>query len=80
MAEAKKWRPGGRKGKLHEEMGVPVDKKIPADKLRAATHSDDPEKRRDAIRAETMKSWHHGSTHEERRKAIYKHPRSRRSD
>lgn len=52
--------PAGEKGKLHREMGIPEGKKIPAAKLEAAAHSSDPEKRRDAIRAETMKKWHHG--------------------
>ena len=51
--------PGGEKGKLHREMGIPVGEKIPAGKLRSATHSSNPEIRRDAIRAETMKKWHH---------------------
>jgi hypothetical protein len=51
--------PGGEKGKLHREMGIPEGEKIPADKLRAATRSSDPEKARDAKRAETMKKWKH---------------------
>ena len=51
--------PGGHKGKLHREMGIPEGKKIPAGKLAAATHSPDREKRNDAIRAETMKKWRH---------------------
>lgn len=51
--------PGGEKGKLHREMGIPEGQKIPAAKLKSAAHSSDPEKRRDAIRAETMKKWHH---------------------
>ena len=51
--------PGGEKGKLHREMGIPVGQKIPAAKLAAAAHSNNPEKRRDAIRAQTMKKWHH---------------------
>lgn len=51
--------PGGEKGKLHRELGIPVDEKIPAKRLQEATHSRDPEVRRDAIRAETMKGWHH---------------------
>lgn len=52
--------PGGEKGKLHREIGVPVGEKIPAEKLAAAKRSDNPEIRRDAIRAATMKKWHHG--------------------
>lgn len=51
--------PGGEKGKLHREMGIPEGEKIPADRLSAAAHSKNPEIRRDAIRAETMKKWHH---------------------
>jgi hypothetical protein len=56
----KNFHPGGHKGKLHREMGIPEGQTIPAARLEAATHSPDPEKRRDAIRAETMKKWHHG--------------------
>lgn len=55
-----KFHPGGEKGKLHRELGISEDKKIPAKRLEAAAHSKNPEIRRDAIRAETMKSWHHG--------------------
>jgi hypothetical protein len=56
----KNFHPGGEKGKLHREMGIPEGEKIPKDKLAAATHSSDPEKRRDAIRAETMSHWRKG--------------------
>jgi hypothetical protein len=57
---SKKFNPGGEKGKLHREMGIPEGQKIPAARLRAAaTQTADPEKRRDAIRAETMKKWNH---------------------
>ena len=57
------FKPGGQKGKLHRELGVPEGEKIPAGKLRGATHSKSPEVRRDAIRAETMihKFKHHGA-------------------
>lgn len=44
---------------MHREIGVPVGEKIPADKLRSAIHSSDPEIRRDAIRARTMGKWDH---------------------
>lgn len=54
------WHPGGHKGKLHREMGIPEGQKIPQGRLTAATHSSNPEIRRDAIRARTMESWHHG--------------------
>ena len=60
LHDPKTWNPGGRRGKLHREMGIPEGQKIPAAKLEAATHSNNPEKRRDAIRAETMKKWNHG--------------------
>jgi hypothetical protein len=55
----KKFNPGGHKGKLHRELGVPVGKKIGKARIAKATHSKDPEIRRDAIRARTMASWAH---------------------
>ena len=80
MAEAKKknwvkkkdFHPGGEKGKLHRELGISEDKKIPAARLEAAAHSKNPEIRRDAIRAKTMKGWHHGG----KKSKMYDHPRS----
>lgn len=67
---AKKWvkkadfKPGGTPGKLHREIGVPEGEKIPAGKLDAAAKSSNPEIRRDAIRAKTMKGWkHEGASH-----------------
>jgi len=79
MSEGKKkWKtkdfhPGGEKGKLHREIGVPTDEKIPASKLHAAAHSSNPEIKRDAIRAETMKKWHHkGSKNTASHKTIMK--------
>jgi len=51
------FKPGGHKGKLHRELGVPVGKKIPAKRLEQAEHSKKPAVRRDAKRAETMKKW-----------------------
>lgn len=51
--------PGGQKGKLHREIGVPVGQKIPPAKLAAAARSPNREVRNDAIRAKTMKSWDH---------------------
>lgn len=70
----KGWNPGGRKGKLHRELGIPEDEKIPAGRLAAATRSSNPEIRRDAIRAKTMKGWHHGGNRADRR-----YDRNRRS-
>jgi hypothetical protein len=61
---------GGEKGKLHRELHVPEKEKIPADKLKAAEHSKNPEIKRDAERAETMKHWKKPSA-EERRKRLY---------
>ena len=83
MAEKKRWtpkkdfKPGGEKGKLHRELGIPTDEKIPAGRLAAATRSRNPEIRRDAIRAKTMAGWRkpgHGKT---RREVMYDHPSSR---
>lgn len=53
----KLFRPGGKKGKLHRELGIPTSEKIPAARLESAAHSPNREIRNDAIRAETMKSW-----------------------
>jgi hypothetical protein len=49
-------------GALHRELGVPADKKIPAKKLEAATHSDNPTERRRAVLAETFRHAHHPGT------------------
>ena len=57
----KKFKPGGKKGKLHRELHVPEGHKIPAARLASAAKSSNPEVRQDAIRAETMKKWHHGN-------------------
>ena len=56
---SKKFNPGGEKGKLHRELGVPVGNKIPPAKLAAAQNSRNPEIKRDAIRAKTMMGWKH---------------------
>lgn len=53
------WNPGGHKGKLHRELGIPESEKIPSGRLAAAKQSENPEIRRDAIRADTMKHWNH---------------------
>jgi hypothetical protein len=57
---SKGFHPGGHKGKLHRELGIPEGQKIPAGRLQAAEHSSNPEIRRDAIRAHTMEGWNHG--------------------
>ena len=75
-SKPKKWtpkkdfKPGGTPGKLHREIGVPTGEKIPAKKLEAAAHSKNPEIKRDAERAETMKKWKKPSA-EERRARLY---------
>jgi hypothetical protein len=56
----KDFHPGGKKGKLHSELGIPESEKIGASRIAEATHSKDPEIRRDAIRARTMSKWHKG--------------------
>lgn len=58
-AGRKAFNPGGRKGKLHRELGIPTDQRIPKSRLEAATRSSNPEIRRDAIRAKTMEGWRH---------------------
>ena len=42
------------KGALHRELGVPDGKKIPAKKLAAAAHSDNPTERKRAQLAKTL--------------------------
>ena len=59
--KTKGFHPGGSKGKLHRELGISEDKKIGTGKLNKAAKSKNPEIRRDAIRAKTMKKWNHGS-------------------
>ncbi len=60
---AKTFNPGGTPGKLHRRLGVPEGEKIPAQRLAQAARSKDPETKREAIRAQTMKKWHHGGAH-----------------
>lgn len=71
-----KFHPGGQKGKLHRELGIPEGEKIPAGRLQSATRSSNPEVRRDAIRAKTMEGWRHGGSR--RASKLYDHPRSRK--
>lgn len=56
---SKKFNPGGHKGKLHRELGVPAGQKIPAKRLEKAEHSKNSEVKRDAVRAKTMEGWNH---------------------
>lgn len=48
------------KGKLHEDLGVPVGKKIPAGRIEKATHSKDPAERKRAVFAENARKWNKG--------------------
>jgi hypothetical protein len=59
FAQGGSFHPGGEKGKLHRELGIPEGEKIGAARVSAATHSSNPEIRRDAIRARTMSHWKH---------------------
>lgn len=43
-----------KKGGLHESLGVPKGKKIPAKKVKEATHSKNPKVRKQAVLAETF--------------------------
>lgn len=47
-----------RPGALHRELGVPMDKDIPAKKLEKAAHSDNPKLAKRARLAETLKHLH----------------------
>jgi hypothetical protein len=46
------------KGALHKQLGVPAGKKIPASKLKKATHSKNPILKKRAVLAETLKKLH----------------------
>lgn len=48
------------KGKLHRDLGVKADKKIPMSDLMRAKHSSDPAVRRRANFAVVSKGWSHG--------------------
>jgi hypothetical protein len=71
--DPKKWKPGGRPGKLHSELGIPKDEKIPAARLESATHSSNPEVKRDAIRAKTMAGWNHAGSRKDQLAKVYDH-------
>lgn len=46
---------GMKKGALHKELHVPMDKDIPESKLKKAEHSKNPKLRKRAVLAETLK-------------------------
>lgn len=60
MGKPKKWIQGAIKhpGALHKELGVPLDKKIPAKKLSAAAKKGGKIGKRARL-AETLKKMHH---------------------
>lgn len=62
--------PGGKKGKLHRELGIPASQKIPAARLASAARSSNPTVARDAKRAQTMKSWNHTGPKPKRGKGL----------
>lgn len=47
-------------GALHEDLGIPLDKNIPEQRLEQAEHSRNPQIRRRAISAEGFKHMRHG--------------------
>jgi len=47
------------KGLLHQNLGVPAGKPIPAGKLEKAAHSSDPAIKKRAVFAENAKKWSH---------------------
>ena len=57
---SKNWIAGAteNKGGLHRSLGVPEGQKIPAKKLAAAKHSDDPKIAKQANLAATLKKLH----------------------
>lgn len=60
MKKTPNFNPGGHKGKLHRELGIPEGEKIGKARIARAERSSNPEIARDAKRAETMGKWHHG--------------------
>lgn len=48
-----------RKGNLHRALSVPEGEKIPAEKLAAARHSENPHIKKMAEFAHTMSTWKH---------------------
>jgi hypothetical protein len=61
MAKKRKWiqKAGIEKGALHRKLGVSGGEKIPEAKLEKAEHSSNPETRKQAALAETLKGFHH---------------------
>ena len=71
-----RFHPGGERGKLHRELNIPEDEKIPRSRLESAARSDNPEVRRDAIRAKTMEGWKHPGR-KKRQETLYDHASSK---
>lgn len=68
MAKSKKWisKAIKRPGALHRALHVPQGEKIPAAKLAAAKHSDNPRIVREANLATTLGKMHHGKSRGEK--------------
>lgn len=49
---------GSGKGNLHKNLGIPLREKIPAKRIQAATHSEDPTIEKEANLAKTLKGLH----------------------
>lgn len=47
------------KGKLHEALGVPAGKPVPAGKIEKATHSSNPTLKKEAVFAKNARKWNH---------------------
>jgi hypothetical protein len=47
-------------GLLHKNLGIKASAKIPASKLEAATHSNNPAVKRRAVFAKNAAKWNHG--------------------
>ena len=62
---AGKWIKGAIKhpGALHRKLHVPEGQKIPAKKMAAAAHSENPTTRRQVALAHTLKGFHKGKRH-----------------
>ena len=56
-SKSKNWMAGAVKhpGALHRQLGIPAGQKIPAAKLAAAAHSDNPTLKRRAVLAQTFR-------------------------
>jgi hypothetical protein len=66
------------KGRLHEKLGVPQGKPIPAKKLQAAKDSSSPAERKEANFAINERKWNHGGAAKEVTKRLNARDRGKR--